>query len=84
MLRLSEDNDCYFPKQSLRSSKEAKGAGPALGCRDLYELSETFLQKYKNIQTFYKKIQVDSCCSEIQTFTISGLILNLNFLQTFL
>ena len=29
--------DRSFPKQSLRSSKEAKGAGPAFGCRDLYD-----------------------------------------------
>ena len=29
--------DRSFPKQSLRSSKEAKGAGPAFGCLDLYD-----------------------------------------------
>ena len=27
------------PRKSLRSSKEANGAGPDLGCRDLYEVS---------------------------------------------
>ena len=29
----------YTPRKSLRSSKEANGAGPDLGCRDLYEVS---------------------------------------------
>jgi hypothetical protein len=43
--------DCSFPKQSLRSSKEANGAGPAFGCRDLYEHSEMV-----NINTEYMPI----------------------------
>ena len=35
--KLNSGIDRSFPKQSLRSSKEAKGAGPAFGCLDLYD-----------------------------------------------
>ena len=65
--------DRSFPKQSLRSSKEAKGAGPAFGCLDLYDdpAKKNLMINYYQVMLISKRFWVNNGLCIPKAFSVA-------------